>query len=101
VTTEYLDSPFSARTQTYSLGVSYALAGDMSLGVDLSYADGTLISGDPAYGIITSVSLTKRFTHAKDDPKKKFAADVLPPRALSVGTISERFPDRVGEILPL
>lgn len=101
VTTEYLDSPFSARTQTYGLGASYALASDISLGVDLSYADGTLISGDPAHGIITSVSLTKRFTHANDDLKKKFAADVLPPQALSVGTISERFPDRAGEILPL
>jgi hypothetical protein len=48
-----------------------ALADDVSLGLDLTYADGTLISGDPAHGIITSASLTKRFIHGEDGVRQK------------------------------
>jgi hypothetical protein len=60
--TEYLDSPFAARTLTYGLGFARELAGDLTLGVDVIRAQGTLLSGARANAIIVASSLTKRFS---------------------------------------
>lgn len=59
--TEYLDSPFVARTLTYGLGVTRDLGGDMTFGIDLTRAQGTLISGVRADALIVMSSLTKKF----------------------------------------
>lgn len=59
--TEYLDSPFVARTLTYGLGVTRDLGDDLMLGLDLTRAEGTLISGARADALIVMSSLTKKF----------------------------------------
>lgn len=59
--TEYLDSPFVARTLTYGLGVTRDLGDDLTLSVDLTRAQGTLISGARADALIVMSSLTKKF----------------------------------------
>ncbi len=59
--TEYLDSPFVARTLTYGLGVTRDLGDDLMLGIDLTRAQGTLISGARADALIVMSSLTKKF----------------------------------------
>lgn len=59
--TEYLDSPFVARTLTYGLGVTRDLGDDLTLGIDLTRAQGTLISGARADALILMSSLTKKF----------------------------------------
>lgn len=59
--TEYLDSPFVARTLTYGLGVTRDLGDDLILGIDLTRAQGTLISGARADALIVMSSLTKKF----------------------------------------
>lgn len=61
-TTDYLDSNFRARTLTYGIGASHDLGNDYALGLDLTRAQGTLISGEPASAIIITTSLTKKFT---------------------------------------
>lgn len=60
-TTRYLDSPFDAQTATVAIGGSYDLGHDYALGLDLTYARGTLISGDRADTLIVSSSITKKF----------------------------------------
>lgn len=77
-TTDYLDSPFSAQTWTYGIGASHDLGNGYALGLDLSHAQGTLISGEKASAVIVSTSLTKKFTPfakdaSKDVPKDKSA----------------------------
>jgi len=62
VESEYLDSPFRARTLTYGLGVSRDLGEDLALGIDVTRAQGTLISGASADALIVSSSLTKKFS---------------------------------------
>lgn len=71
-TTDYLDSYFSAQTLTYGIGVSHDLGNGYALGLDLSRAQGNLISGDRASAIIISSSLTKTFSpFSQDAPKAK------------------------------
>jgi hypothetical protein len=60
--TEYLDSPFVARTLTYGIGVTRDLGDDLTVGVDLTRAQGTLISGARADALIVMTSLTKKFS---------------------------------------
>jgi hypothetical protein len=60
--TRYLDSPFKAQTATYGIGVSRDLGNGYTLGLDLTRAQGTLISGDKAAATIISSSITKKFT---------------------------------------
>jgi len=60
--TAYLDSPFTARTLTYGVGLSHDLGDNLLLGIDVTRAQGTLISGARADAIVFSSSLTKRFT---------------------------------------
>lgn len=60
--TEYLDSPFRARTLTYGIGVSRDLGDDLTFGIDLARAQGTLISGARADAVIIASSLSKKFT---------------------------------------
>lgn len=70
-TTDYLDSRFSQQVLTYGIGASHDLGGGYAIGLDLTRAEGTLISGDKASAIIISSSLTKKFTpFAKDDAAK-------------------------------
>ncbi len=70
-TTDYLDSRFSQQVLTYGIGASHDLGNGYALGLDLSRAQGTLISGDKANAIIISSSLTKKFTpFAKDSVKE-------------------------------
>lgn len=59
--TAYLDSPFVARTLTYGLGVTRDLGDDLTLGLDLTRAQGTLISGARADALIVMSSLTRKF----------------------------------------
>jgi hypothetical protein len=75
--TEYLDSPFSAQTLTYGLGFTHDLGDDLSLGVDVIRAQGTLLSGARADAIIFASSLTKRFS-----PSNKQAALLILKRGL-------------------
>lgn len=71
-TTDYLDSQFSAQTLTYGIGASHDLGGGYAIGLDLSRAQGTLISGEKASAIIVSSSLTRKFTpFAKDASSNK------------------------------
>lgn len=66
-TTDYLDSRFSAQTLTYGIGASHDLGHGYAVGLDLTRAQGTLISGDKASAIVISSSLTKKFSpFAKD-----------------------------------
>ncbi|WP_458761251.1 outer membrane beta-barrel protein [Afipia sp. TerB] len=58
----YLDSPFKAQTATYGVGVSRDLGNGYTLGLDLTQAQGTLISGDKAEATIISSSITKKFS---------------------------------------
>jgi len=76
--TEYLDSPFAARTLTYGLGVTRDLGNDLVLGIDLTRAQGTLISGARADALIVMTSLTRKF----GAPAKTMA----PPHPLRVAT---------------
>lgn len=71
--TRYLDSPFKAQTATYGVGVSRDLGNGYTLGLDLTRAQGTLISGDSADATIISSSVTKKFT-----PFATSAADKKP-----------------------
>ena len=72
--TDYLDSHFSAQTLTYGIGASHDLGGGYALGLDLSRAQGSLISGEKASAIIVSSSLTRKFTpFAKDQSSDKRA----------------------------
>lgn len=75
-TTDYLDSKFSAQTLTYGIGASHDLGNNYTLGLDLTRAQGTLISGDKAAAFIITSSLTKKFSpFAKDAPKEKSAVN--------------------------
>jgi hypothetical protein len=60
--TDYLDSPFHARTLTCGVGASRDMGDDLTLGVDVAYAKGSLISGDDAQALIVTSSITKRFS---------------------------------------
>jgi hypothetical protein len=60
--TDYLDSPFHARTLTYGIGASRDIGDDLTFGVDLAYAKGSLISGDDAQAFVVTSSITKRFS---------------------------------------
>ena len=46
--TEYLDSPFHAWTLTCGVGATRDIGDDLTLGIDIAYAKGSLISGDGA-----------------------------------------------------
>lgn len=70
-TSEYLDSDFRSETATFSTGVQYDLGNDLTLGADVAYARGKLISGDHAKAFIIGTSLSKRFTpFEKETPKE-------------------------------
>lgn len=74
--TRYLDSPFKAQTATYGVGVSRDLGNGYALGLDLTRAQGILISGDRAEATIISSSITKKFTpFATGAAEKKSLAD--------------------------
>lgn len=60
--TDYLDSPFHARTLTCGVGASREVGDDLTLGVDVAYAKGSLISGDDAQALVITSSITKRFS---------------------------------------
>ncbi|WIG50166.1 MAG: hypothetical protein OJF48_001083 [Afipia sp.] len=69
-TTDYLDSRFSAQTVTYGIGASHDLGNGYAIGLDLTRAQGTLISGEKASAFVISSSLTKKFSpFAKDGAK--------------------------------
>lgn len=75
-TMDYLDSRFSQQVLTYGIGASHDLGNGYALGLDLSRAQGTLISGDKASAIIISSSLTKKFMpFAKDAVSAKPVAN--------------------------
>ena len=77
--TEYLDSPFVARTLTYGVGVTRDLGNDLSFGIDLTRAQGTLISGARADALIVMSSLTRKFGAP--------AKSVAPESALKLATV--------------
>jgi hypothetical protein len=59
---EYLDSPFRSQTRTYGVGLAHDLPENFAVGLDLTYARGTLISGERAGAVIVTTSLSKRFS---------------------------------------
>lgn len=74
-TTDYLDSRFSARTLTYGIGASHNLGNGYAVGLDLTRAQGMLISGEQANAIVISSSLTKKFSPFAKDEKKEALRD--------------------------
>jgi hypothetical protein len=67
---EYLDSPFRAQTLTCGVGATRDIGDDLTLGVDVAYAKGSLISGDEVNGLVVTSSITKRFS-AKPPQEEK------------------------------
>ncbi|MBS0531514.1 MAG: outer membrane beta-barrel protein [Proteobacteria bacterium] len=59
---EYLDSPYRARTLTFGIGASRDIGDGLTLGADIAYAKGSLISGSDATALVVSSSITKRFS---------------------------------------
>jgi hypothetical protein len=59
---DYLDSPFRARTLTCGVGASRDIGDDLTLGLDIAYAKGSLISGDDVNGLVVMSSVAKRFS---------------------------------------
>ena len=74
-TTAYLDSRFSAQTWTYGIGASHDLGNGYALGLDLTRAQGSLISGEKAGAFIVSSSLMKKFSPFAKDPAKEASKD--------------------------
>ncbi|WP_425990888.1 outer membrane beta-barrel protein [Afipia sp. DC4300-2b1] len=74
-TTDYLDSRFSAQTLSYGIGASHDLGNGYALGLDLTRAQGTLMSGEKASAIVISSSLTKKFSPFAKDEKKEEPKD--------------------------
>ncbi len=74
-TTDYLDSHFSAQTLTYGIGASHDLGNGYAIGLDLTRAQGVLISGDKASAIVISSSLTKKFSPFAKDTERDAAKD--------------------------
>lgn len=76
-TTNYWDSTYRATTWTYGIGASHDLGNDYALGLDLTRAQGSLISGENASAIVVMTSLTKKFSPLvkphKDAPKEASA----------------------------
>jgi hypothetical protein len=71
---EYLDSPFRAQTLTCGVGATRDIGDDLTLGVDVAYAKGSLISGDDANGLVVTSSITKRFSAKPPELKKHSGA---------------------------
>ena len=59
---DYLDSPFHARTLTCTVGATRDIGDDLTLGIDVAYAKGSLISGDETQALVITSSITKRFS---------------------------------------
>lgn len=68
---DYLDSPFHARTLTCGVGASRDIKDDLTLGIEVAYAKGSLISGDDVNGLVITSSITKRFSSKPPEPKKR------------------------------
>lgn len=71
---EYLDSPFRAQTLTCGIGATRNFGDDLTVGVDVAYAMGSLISGDDLNGLVVTSSITKRFSAALSKANKGSAA---------------------------
>jgi hypothetical protein len=69
--TEYLDSPFRARTLTCGVGATRDIGVDLTLGVDVAYAKGSLISGNDVNGLVVMSSVTRRFSAKPAEPRKR------------------------------
>jgi hypothetical protein len=59
---DYLDSPFRARTLTCGVGATRDIGDDLTLGIEVAYAKGSLISGDDTNALVVTSSITKRFS---------------------------------------
>lgn len=70
VATEYLDSPFRARTLTCGIGAIRDFDNDLSVGIDVAYAMGALISGDQLNGLVVMSSIMKRFSATPSESNK-------------------------------
>lgn len=66
---DYLDSPFRAQTLICGIGATRDIDDDLTLGIDIAYAKGSLISGDDANGLVVTSSITKRFSAKPPGPK--------------------------------
>jgi hypothetical protein len=66
---DYLDSPFRAQTLICGVGATRDIDDDLTLGIDIAYAKGSLISGDDANGLVVTSSITKRFSAKPPGPK--------------------------------
>jgi hypothetical protein len=71
---DYLDSPFRARTLICGVGATRDIDDDLTLGIDIAYAKGSLISGDDANGLVVTSSITKRFSVKPPELKKHSGA---------------------------
>jgi hypothetical protein len=77
-TSEYLDSIYRSETATVATGVQYDLGSDLTLGADLTYATGRLISGDHANAFIVGMSLSKRFSPFEKEAVKETGISKTP-----------------------
>ena len=73
---KYWDSAFQSRISTYGVGFSHYLGNDYAVVLDLTRAQGTLISGEAATAFIVTTSLTKRFSPFAKDVSKELRKDI-------------------------
>jgi len=83
IETEYLDSPFSARSFTYGGGISHALMDDLALGFELTRTDAVTIAGDDVAATAAVVSLTKKFGSGGATPASSLPPSAVGPRVSS------------------
>lgn len=81
--TQYLDSPFTARTQAYGAGASYDLGKSYTLALDVSRVTGRQLDGTEVTGGVAMLSLGMKFASQSDTGDKTQRAVAPPPTALS------------------
>ncbi len=64
---KYWDTPFSSNLNLAGVEFTRALAEDYIFGIELAYAQSTLINGDKADGAVATIGVTRRFG---GEPKK-------------------------------
>jgi hypothetical protein len=77
--TDYLDSPFTARTQAYGGGFSYDIGKFTTLALDVSRVTGRQIDGTETDGGVAMLSLGMKFASQSDTGDDRTQRAVAPP----------------------
>jgi hypothetical protein len=77
--TDYLDSPFTARTQAYGAGVNYDLGKFTTLALDVSRVTGRQIDGTETDGGVAMLSIGMKFASQSETGGDKTQRAVAPP----------------------